>query len=147
MPQTAVKAQTYRVRTPLMKEGRSDIKLVSTDLMTVRIKCYAKGGENALHTHPAEDHTFVILQGQARFWDGDGSSVVLGRNEGIMEPRGAFYRFESCGNEPLVLLRVGASREESHAEGRIAPDGHPIPGGSLENGHVEPLVIEGAFYE
>lgn len=148
MVATAVRAQPFHLRTPLLKEGRLDTDLARTEMMTVRIKCYAQGGENALHTHPTEDHTFVILQGQARFWDADGNTTVLGRNDGIMLPHGAFYRFESCGDEPLVLLRVGASPEGRGPESRVAPDGHPIPGGSQENGVFgAPVALEGAFYE
>ena len=147
MAQTTVKAQSFRLRTPLLQEGRLDTNLARTETMTVRIKCYAQGGENALHNHPIEDHTFVILQGQARFWDVDGNSTVLGRNEGILVPRGAFYRFESCADEPLVLLRVGATPEGRGPPSRLAPDGHPIPGDSAENGYRAPVFIEGAFYE
>lgn len=146
MTEVAVKAQTFKVRTQLLKQGRSDFRLAGTDMITIRVKCYAQGGENALHTHRAEDHTFVILQGAARFWDGDGNTSVLGRNEGILQPRGSFYKFESCGDEPLVLLRVGATKSNVPDE-RLTPDGRPIPGRSAENFHVDPVVIDGAFYE
>ena len=108
MAATAIKAETFRVRTPLLKEGRLDTVLGEADRMQVRVKCYAEGGENALHTHLDQDHTFVVLAGKARFFDRDGVTGELGRNEGILLPRGAFYKFESCGDEPLVLLRVAA---------------------------------------
>ena len=149
MAATAIKAETFKLRTPLLKEGRLDTVLGETDLMQVRIKVYAEGGENALHTHLAEDHTFVILQGKARFYDREGVTAELARNEGILLPRGAFYKFESCGDEPLVLLRVGANvqgRDKSD-ESRLAPDGRPLPGHSAENLWKEPVPIEGAFYE
>ncbi len=154
MAQTEIRPQApasappeiYRLRTPLMKEGRLDTVLSETDHMQVRIKCYAAGGENALHAHAGEDHTFVILQGQARFWGPDGEIATLGRNEGIMLPRGCYYRFESCADEPLVLLRVGARFEKVEVP-RVTPDGRPIPGGSAENKTVPPIVMEGAFYE
>ena len=50
------------------------------------------------------------MKGQARFWSGkdDAEVGVFGRNEAIMLPRGCLYRFESCGDEPLVMVRVGA---------------------------------------
>ena len=143
---TEVKPEVYRLRTPLMQQGRSDITLAQTENMTVRIKCYAAGGENALHAHAAEDHTFVVLAGQARFWGPDGEIATLGRNEGIMLPRGAYYRFESCADEPLVLLRVGAKLGTAEVP-RMTLDGRPIPGDSLENKTVPPIVMEGAFYE
>jgi mannose-6-phosphate isomerase-like protein (cupin superfamily) len=143
---TDVKPELYRLRTPLMKQGRLDTVLSHTDHMQVRIKCYAQGGENEFHAHAAEDHTFVVLQGQARFWNPEGEIGVLGRNEGIMLPRGAFYRFETCGDEPLVLLRVGAKTGDADVP-RFTVDGRPIPGHSAENRTVEPIVQEGAFYE
>jgi mannose-6-phosphate isomerase-like protein (cupin superfamily) len=143
---TDVQPTVYRMRTPLMQQGRLDTVLAETDVMQVRIKCYAAGGENALHAHPAEDHTFVVLAGQARIWGKDGEVAVLGRNEGIMLPRGCYYRFESCADEPLVLLRVGAKTARVQVT-RITPDGHPIPGDSPENKTVPPIIMEGAYYE
>ena len=143
---TDVQPEVYRLRTPLMQQGRSDTVLSKTDNMQVRIKCYATGGENELHAHAAEDHTFVILAGQARFVGPDGDYATLGRNEGIMIPRGAYYKFESCGDEPLVLLRVGARLGKADVP-RLTLDGRPIPGDSPENKTVPPIVLEGAFYE
>jgi mannose-6-phosphate isomerase-like protein (cupin superfamily) len=149
MAATGIKAQQFKVRTPLLKEGRLDTVLGQSDLMQVRVKCYAEGGENALHTHLDQDHTFVILAGKARFFDREGVTGEFGRNEGILLPKGAFYKFESCGDEPLVLLRVAAYTENRAAidDTRMAPDGRPLPGHSIENGHVDPVAIEGAFYE
>ena len=103
--------QLFRLKTQLLDRGRSDYVLARTDLMSIRIKCYAQGGENALHAHPAEDHTFIVLDGAARFVGKDGEISVLTRNQGIMLPKGTYYRFESCGDTPLVLLRVGAAKE------------------------------------
>ena len=143
---TGVKVERYRLRTPLMQQGRLDTVLAQTDHMQVRIKCYATGGENEFHAHAAEDHTFVVLQGQARFWQPEGEVGVFGRNEGILIPLGAYYRFESCGDEPLVLLRVGAKTGNVDVP-RLTVDGRPIPGHSEENRTVPPIVMEGAFYE
>ncbi|HLH24705.1 MAG TPA: cupin domain-containing protein [Chloroflexota bacterium] len=143
---TNAQPEIYRLRTPLMKQGRSDITLSKTENMTVRIKCYAAGGENEFHAHAAEDHTFVVLAGQARFSNPEGEIATLGRNEGIMLPRGAFYKFESCADEPLVLMRVGAKVGTAEVP-RVTTDGRPIPGDSLENKTVPPIVMEGAFYE
>jgi mannose-6-phosphate isomerase-like protein (cupin superfamily) len=144
---TDVKPTIYQLRTPLMQQGRLDTVVAKTDTMQVRMKCYASGGENAMHAHTTEDHTFVVLQGQARFWGPDGEMATLGRNQAILLPRGCYYRFESCAEEPLVLLRVGAKTGHTAETTRIAPDGHPIPGDSEENMTVPPIVMEGAFYE
>ena len=144
---TDVKPQIYRLRTPLMKQGRNDYVLSQTDHLQVRIKCYAEGGENGLHAHTIEDHSFVVLQGQARFHGPDGEIATLGRHEAIMLPRGCYYRFESCGDEPLVLLRVGAKTGDRAEYARIMPDGRPIPGDSEENKQVPPIKLEGAYFE
>jgi len=125
-----------------------DTVMAETDNMQVRVKVYAQGGENALHTHLDQDHIFVVLQGQARFWDETETEQLYGRNEGIMLPRGSYYRFESCGDVPLVMLRVAARNGVRTGDDRIALDGHSLPGHSEENGgNMEPVVIEGAFYE
>lgn len=138
--------QLFTLKTQLLSKGRSGQTLARTDLMTVRIKCYAQGGENALHAHPAEDHAFIVLDGAARFVGKDGEIAVLARNQGIMLPTGTYYRFESCGDTPLVLLRVGAAKERPKIS-RINPDGGPLPGDSRENLHEEGVPIEGMYYE
>jgi mannose-6-phosphate isomerase-like protein (cupin superfamily) len=136
----------FRLKTQLLSKGRSDFTLANTDLMTIRIKCYSQGGENALHAHPAEDHAFIVLDGAARFVGKEGEIGVLEKNQGIMLPRGVYYRFESCGETPLVLLRVGAAKERPKVS-RIKTDGQPIPGNSAENKHEEGVPIEGRYYE
>jgi len=143
---SAAQATYFKLRTPLLREGQSELDLAVTSMMKVQIKCYAQGGENALHAHPHEDHIFVVLQGQARFFDKDELATVIGRNECVLLPRGAYYYFQSCGDEPLVLLRVGAFCEIP-AVTRIDIDGNPIRGDSSDNKHVAPVPIEGAFYE
>ncbi len=147
MPATAtIPGQTFRLRTQLLSKGRSHHILAATKGLHVVIKCYASGGENEFHTHAHEDHTFVVLQGQARFSHPDGGSQVLGKHEGILLPAGAYYKFESCGGEPLVLLRVGASSGNS-SEDRVDCENRPIPPLSAANKHEDPVVIPGAFYE
>jgi len=136
----------FRLKTQLLSRGRSDYLLASTDLMSVRIKCYAQGGENALHAHPAEDHSFIVLDGKARFYGPEGEIAVLARNEGILLPKGTYYRFESCGDTPLVLLRVGAQKEKPKVT-RINTEGKPLPGHSAENKHEDGVPIEGLYYE
>lgn len=138
--------QVFQLKTQLLSKGRSDYTLAKTDLMSVRIKCYAQGGENVLHSHPGEDHTFVILAGKAKFFGKDGEVGVFSRNQGILLPRGSFYNFQSCGDEPLVMLRVGAEKEKLPVN-RIGADGKSLPGKSKENKHEDGVPIEGLYYE
>jgi len=45
-------AKVVQLKTQLVKEGHTRTMLAETDLMTLRIHCYAPGiGENALHSH------------------------------------------------------------------------------------------------
>ena len=155
---TMIAAQTFRLRTQLLEKGRTHTILASapkdrTGGMNVAIKCYAEGGENAFHAHDLEDHTFIVLQGRAKFFQPGSDGKDLGRNEGILIPAGALYKFESCGDEPLVLLRVGnvyqpvGGEVQPSSSQRIAPDGAELHSRSKANGHVEPVAIDGAWYE
>ena len=136
----------FQLKTQLLSKGRSDYVLASTDLMSIRIKCYAQGGENALHAHPAEDHAFIVLDGAAKFVGKDGKISVLTKHQGIMLPKGTYYRFESCGDTPLVLLRIGAQKERPKTS-RINPEGKPLLGNSPENKHENGVPIQGRYYE
>ncbi len=113
----------------------------------MRLKVYASGGENVLHLHPNEDHSFIVLQGEATtFHTGTEDAVkVITKYQGVMLPRGTPYWFQSSAPENLVMLRTGAA-EEWPKDGRIGPDGHAIPGHSLENKHVESVPIPGKFF-
>jgi len=101
------------MRAQLLERGRTNTLLARTDNMWATLKVYASGGENGLHMHPHEDHTFVLLQGKARYYDTDGGHTDVGKHEGIMLPAGAYYWFEAVSEEPLVLLRIGC-RVGSH---------------------------------
>lgn len=137
------KAQVFSLKTPLLSSGRTNLEVAATDLLKLRVKVYAEGGENGLHTHKDEDHSFVILQGQATFHDEQGNVTVVNRYEGILLPRGAFYRFQSTGEENLVLLRVGAGREPE-GDFRVGPHGRPLT--REENRHIDGTPIPGRFF-
>mgnify|MGYP001053991107 FL=1 len=84
-------AKVVQLKTQLVKEGHTRTLLAETDLMTLRIHCYAPGiGENALHSHTKEDHIFLILQGTAQFNTGrDGQTILrAGKNNAIVLPAG-----------------------------------------------------------
>jgi mannose-6-phosphate isomerase-like protein (cupin superfamily) len=139
----APKAQTFRLKTPLLSQGRTNKVLAQTELLKLRIKVYAEGGENGLHTHHDEDHAFIILQGQATFHDEAGNTTVVNKYEGIMLPKGAYYYFESSGDENLVLLRAGAGRK---AEGNYRLGTHGRPLTREENKHINGVPIPGEFF-
>jgi mannose-6-phosphate isomerase-like protein (cupin superfamily) len=137
----------FRLSAQLLDQGRTDTVLAATDNLTLRLKVYASGGENELHAHPHEDHSFIVLQGSAVFHDADGEFVRLGPNEGVMLPRGALYRFAAAGEEPLVMIRIGSPNQGRKGYGdRLARDGRSMPGDSAENKTVPVKPKAGARF-
>lgn len=137
------KAQVFSLKTPLLSAGQTNTPLVGTDLLKVRVKVYAEGGENVLHAHFDEDHSFVILQGQATFHDDAGNTKIVNKYEGILLPKGAYYYFQSTGDENLVLLRVGAGRKPGD-EFRMGTQGRPLT--EEEKKRIPGVPIPGKFF-
>ena len=144
---TAKKPSFFKMSAQMLEQGRTNTLMSRTDNMSVILKVYASGGENGLHTHPNEDHTFLVLQGKARYYDADGGYRDVGKHEGIMLPAGAYYWFEAISEEPLVLVRIGCRTGSQDPDGRLNIRGEPMPGDSKEN-KQEPVVYrEGEFFE
>ena len=137
----------FNVAGQLLARGRTDTPLAATEDLSVRLKIYAEGGENELHAHPAEDHTFIILQGQARFFDPDGKETILGANQGIMLPKGTVYRFFAVEGTPLVMLRIGTPNYQKQPDpNRIDADGNPMRGDSKKNRSVPIEFLDREFF-
>lgn len=130
----------FELRAQLPSVGRSDLPIAASERLTVVLKTYAEGGENALHAHPNEDHVFVVLQGQASFYGPKDELKIVGAYGGVMLPHGSFYRFESTGDCPLVMLRVGCATPGSDFFARIRLDGEPLAADSTENRQVTPVL-------
>lgn len=128
----------FSLSTCLPSKGRVDIPLAASDQLTLVLKAYASGGENALHAHNNEDHSFLVLQGTARFYGEENVELgTVGAFEGIFIPRGAFYRFEATSSDPLVMFRVGALDPGSlSARVRTGADGKPLGGYDAANKDV-----------
>ena len=106
---TAAKVFTYL--NDEIGAGTGDCVLPGSDELAGVIKRYAEGGENKMHCHPTEDHTFYVLQGEATFRiDSDDNIVVLGEREGVYLPKGTYYWFLSSGNRKLIMIRVGTEQ-------------------------------------
>jgi mannose-6-phosphate isomerase-like protein (cupin superfamily) len=135
------------VGAPLLSSGMTDNTVAKTDNLVGRLKIYAEGGENALHTHLREDHVFLVLAGQATFYVGrEERAQVVEKFQGVMLPAGAFYRFHSTGDENLVMFRVGAGKVPGQDD-RTGPSGAPLPGGSKENKITPGVIAEGKFFK
>ena len=147
MTTTSQKAEVFDLRTPYLKSGRTTENRARTDNLTVTIKVYAEGGENAMHNHTNEDHAFIILEGEATFHvESDDQEQVVRQHEGIMLPRGVNYWFHSSGDRNLVLLRVGAPVGERNRGSRLAPDGRPLPADSLANKRGDRVELPGKWF-
>ena len=137
----------FSLKGQLLEQGRTDSVLAATDDLTIRLKIYASGGENELHAHTSEDHSFMILQGSARFFGPDDEQIELGPYEGIMLPHGNLYKFFATSEEPLVMIRVGNPNIKKQPKPtRIGRDGKELRGDSKENKTVPVVFKEGEFF-
>lgn len=117
---TSPVAQPFSLRIERLSAGKSEALLGQADELEMRIKVYAEGGENELHAHLDHDHSFVVLDGEATFYDADGTATVITKHRGIMLPRGTYYRFCNSGEGNLVLLRAGGGRKPEAGYARAA---------------------------
>lgn len=143
-------AELFKLRIQLLDEGSRSDMLTDTGNMKIKIRCYAAGGgENAMHAHHNQDHSFIVLQGQARFYGPQGEVQNLGRNDGIMLRSGCYYCFENSGSEPLVVLRIESiTSEGGNPNIRLGMHGQQIEPHAVENNREKPTRPRpGAFYE
>ena len=137
----------FSLKGQLLDQGRTDSVLAATDDLTIRLKVYASGGENELHAHPYEDHSFMILQGSAKFFGPDDEAIELGQWEGIMLPRGNLYKFFATSEEPLVMIRVGNPNHKNQPQPtRLNSEGKEMRGDSKENKSVEVIFRKDSFF-
>jgi len=110
----------YTMRgTQLLSGGMTTIPKASADNLWIHSKVYSCGGENDLHAHPDEDHTFFVLQGTANFEFGDGSALSVENFEGVLIPKGTLYRFTAAEEQNLVMLRIGGAQRGAGWSGEI----------------------------
>jgi len=137
-PQTKL----FSLRTPYMKQGRITQLVAETENMWIHTKINYEGGENEVHTHLDEDHSFIVLEGQMSVFDEKGNELKVGKYQGVMIPRGAYYRYLNTGPENLVVIRVGAGikgKKQGGEDMRVRPDGKPLVASSEENKTVPPI--------
>ena len=141
-----MEAQTFEVKTPLLTAGRSIMPLARTGMMSVGLNYYSPGRKNSLHTHPGEDHAFVVLDGEVTFYDKEGKATVLKKGDGIMLPEGWYYWFENSGGKPLALLRFSAWKQ-GRKVARVEATGRTRGEDATEYEHVDGTPIEGQYWE
>lgn len=139
-----MEALTFELKTPLLTSGRSQMPLARTDLVSVALNYYTPGRKNKLHSHPGEDHVFVVLDGEVTFYDKDDRSTVIKKGQGIMIPGDWYYCFQNTGVKDLAMLRFGA-RKEKPAVARIESTGRTSED-AFEYVHVDGTPIEGRYW-
>jgi mannose-6-phosphate isomerase-like protein (cupin superfamily) len=147
-PTETPKTRKFSLRTPYMKQGRITQLVAETENMWIHTKINYEGGENEIHTHLDEDHSFIVLEGQMSVFDEKGNEIKVEKYQGVMIPKGAYYRYLNTGNENLVVLRVGAGVKGQKGGGeamRVRPDGKPLPALSEENKTV-PAIEDTRFF-
>jgi mannose-6-phosphate isomerase-like protein (cupin superfamily) len=126
---------TFTLRTKLVKSGSRNDKVAETKTLSMQVRVYAPHeGRNGLHTSPYMDHSFVVLQGTARFHGPRGETWDIGKNQGILIPSGAYYCFENSGDDVLVIMRAAAlARHRGDPDLRIGPNGKHFSSIAPEN--------------
>ena len=85
---------------------------------------------------------FIVLEGQMSVFDETGNEIKVEKHQGVMIPKGAYYRYHNTGKDNLVVIRVGAGikgKPQGGVEMRVRPDGKPLLAESAENKTVEPI--------
>jgi mannose-6-phosphate isomerase-like protein (cupin superfamily) len=138
--------QFFKLTAQLPAKGNTDTILAATERSWVVIKTYAEGGENSIHAHPNDEHTFVVLQGRADFIGPNDEKRTCEKYEGVIMPAGCYYRFESVGEEPLVMIRMGFVIDpEQDPLGRIKADGSDFDAYTTEN-KSDTLELSGMIF-
>ena len=145
----APKAQKFSLKTPYMKQGRVTQTVAKTENMWIACKINAEGGENEIHTHLNQDHAFIVIEGEMSVFDENGAEMKIKPYQGVMLPKGAYYRYLNTGEGNLVLLRVSAPVQDKPRPGlptRVRPDGKELDGRSAENKTLPPIKEPGKFF-
>ena len=75
-------------------------------------------------------------------FDEKGNEQKIEKHQGIMIPKGAYYRYLNTGPDNLVVIRIGAGikgKPQGGVEMRVRPDGKPLLADSAENKTVAPI--------
>jgi len=142
------KSQLFSLKTPYMKQGRVTQLVAETTNLWIHTKINAEGGENEIHQHLDEDHAFIVLEGQMSVFDEKGGEIEVKQYQGVMIPKGAYYRYHNTGAGNLVVIRVGAGikgQQQGGQEMRRGADGKPLPSGTVENRNKPPIEM-GTFF-
>ena len=81
---------------------------------------------------------FVVLDGEATFFDKDENTTVLKKGDGILLPEGHYYQFENTGDVPLALLRFAAYKADRKGIRRV-----DVAGGTNTEDEMDYVCVDG----
>jgi mannose-6-phosphate isomerase-like protein (cupin superfamily) len=143
------RAQLFSLKTPYMQQGRVTQLVAETPNLWIHTKVNAEGGENEIHQHLDEDHAFIVLEGRMSVFDEKGNEMEVKQYQGVMLPKGAYYRYLNTGAGNLVVIRVGAGikgQQQGGKEMRLGANGKPLVSGTPENRNKPPIEMPGKFF-
>jgi hypothetical protein len=82
-------------------------------------------------------------------FDEKGNELEIRQYQGVMIPKGAYYRYLNTGDGNLVVVRVGAGvkgQQQGGQEMRLGADGKPLVSGTPENRNLPPIQMPGKFF-
>jgi mannose-6-phosphate isomerase-like protein (cupin superfamily) len=140
---------TFTLRTKLVKKGSRTEMVAETDSLSMQMRVYSPHeGKNGLHMCPYMDHSFVVLQGKARFYGPRGETWEITKNRGILVPSGAYYCFENSGDDVLVVLRAASlARHHGNPNLRLAVNGKHVDSHWPENLRPVDHVDSNQYFE
>jgi mannose-6-phosphate isomerase-like protein (cupin superfamily) len=118
MTTTTKQPQVFKYEYPNGEfKGKKIVPLCRSDILGAGMQVVIEGGETNLHAHSGNDGFWFVVDGRARFY-GEGDTLIadVGKHEGVLIPRGCAYWFESSGDVPLQILRVGATAQNEKNE-------------------------------
>ena len=123
MSQATEAVQVFKIGPEAVGE-RNVAAVVRSETQTVLAHVWEKGGETALHSHYGSDASWVVIDGQVKFYgEGDEVMATLEKGGGIYIPRHTKYWFESTGDEPLQILRVDYQVAQTAQRGALSGQG------------------------
>ena len=143
------KPQMFSLKIPYVKQGRTKRVLAQTPDMEIRVMVNAESDENEFHTHLDLDHTFIVLEGELTIIDPQEKKYVVKPNQGILIPRGAYYRYLVSAEKNTVMLRISAKVRDNKIKAftkirAVRLDGTEL--GSMEDHKGRDAILTGKFF-
>ena len=94
--------------------------LAETPFCSISVVGWEPGQTSPIHSHPAADEIYHVLEGEGLFNDGR-TEVRVGPGATIIFPAGEVHRVQSLTRMVLYRVQAGADRHPEAREGWPAP--------------------------